>query len=83
MRVGSAGCPKCRSGTDDEVEGDWQADGADIPDDGEDFDYAEWEKKEFGRTARVKPHGLHWIWWVTGLLLVLGMLAGAVGALFL
>jgi len=39
-----------------------------IPD--EHFDYGEFVKEEFD-TARVKPRGIHWLWWLTALVLVL------------
>jgi hypothetical protein len=39
-----------------------------IPD--ENFDYDEFVKEEFGAT-RVKPRGIHWLWWLTALILVI------------
>jgi hypothetical protein len=65
-------CPECGS---DEQTG-WAEDGQDtqidLPE--ENFDYDEYVKREFGAKKHV-PHGLHWIWWVAGLLL-LGALIG-------
>ena len=61
-------CPECGS---DEKTG-WSdtayADRLGIPD--ENFDYDEFVKEEFGK-ERVKPRGIHWVWWVTALVLVL------------
>ena len=60
-------CPGCGS---DEKTG-WSdsatADNLGIPD--ENFDYNEFVKDEFG--ARAKPRDLHWLWWLTALLLIL------------
>jgi hypothetical protein len=76
-------CPEC--GADEET--GWsdraQAQRLDLPDD--DFNYDEFVREEFGDGggrgrsnlgARVKPAGLHWVWWVVGILLVLAMLYG-------
>ena len=61
-------CPACGS---DEKTG-WSdsayASGLGIPD--ENFDYDKFVKEEFG-PARVKPRGIHWLWWVTALVLIL------------
>jgi zinc-ribbon domain len=59
-------CPECGS---DEKTG-WSdsahADNLGIPDDN--FDYEEFLKDEFG--GRPKPRDIHWVWWLTALLLV-------------
>jgi hypothetical protein len=62
-------CPECGS---DEKTG-WSetayADKLGIP--SEDFDYDRYVKEEFGTPAdRVKPQGIHWIWWVTAIVLI-------------
>jgi hypothetical protein len=61
-------CPGCGA---DEKTG-WSdhayADNLGIPD--EDFDYGEFVKEEFG-SRHLKPRGIHWLWWLTALLLVL------------
>jgi RNA polymerase subunit RPABC4/transcription elongation factor Spt4 len=61
-------CPECGS---DEKTG-WSdsayADKLGIPD--ENFDYDKFVKEEFS-PAHPKPSGIHWIWWVTALILVL------------
>jgi RNA polymerase subunit RPABC4/transcription elongation factor Spt4 len=61
-------CPGCGA---DEHTG-WSdsayADQLGIPD--EKFDYDEFVQAEFG-AARVRPRGIHWVWWLTALLLVL------------
>ena len=64
-------CPECGS---DEKTG-WSetayASGLGLPD--EEFDYDEFVKEEFG-DSQVKPRGIHWLWWLTALLLVLAFL---------
>jgi len=39
-------------------------DGLDLPD--ENFDYADFVKREFGG-QKVMPRGIHWFWWVVAL----------------
>jgi len=60
-------CPECGS---DEKTG-WSdsaySSSLGIPDDN--FDYDEFVKEEFGG-QRVKPRGVHWVWWLTALILV-------------
>lgn len=63
-------CPECGS---DEKTG-WSdsahAGRLGIPD--EDFNYERFVKEEFGTASgRVKPRGVHWVWWVTAIVLVL------------
>lgn len=80
VRVGSAGCRKCRpesAGPQDRekaggAEGEWP-DGLDLPEAEEEFDYEEWKKREFGSAAKVKPHHLPWKYWLAGVLLLLAM----------
>ena len=60
-------CPECGS---DEKTG-WSdsanADHLGIPD--ENFDYDKFVKEEFG-PASSKPRGVHWVWWLTAILLI-------------
>jgi hypothetical protein len=60
-------CPECGS---DEKTG-WSdtayAGRLGLPD--EEFDYEEFARKEF-QSHRAKPRGIHWVWWITALLLV-------------
>lgn len=60
-------CPEC--GADEQT--GWSdsanADRLGIPD--ENFDYEKFTKEEFG-PASPKPSGVHWIWWLTALGLV-------------
>jgi hypothetical protein len=62
----AACCPECgadeKSGWSDSA----QADRLGIPD--ENFDYDRYVSEEFG--AQRKPRGVHWVWWLTALLLV-------------
>jgi zinc-ribbon domain len=66
-------CPECGS---DEKTG-WSdeavSQGLGLPDDS--FDYNEFVEEEFGPQKRgIKPRGVSWIYWLTAILLVLGML---------
>ena len=60
-------CPECGA---DEKTG-WSesahAENLGIPD--ENFDYDKFVEEEFG-SGRAKPRGIHWVWWLTALLLV-------------
>lgn len=85
--VGSRGCPRCnppskrrkrpRAAARGRSAGkDSYPDGLDLPD--EDFDYDAYIAREFG----TKPHrriGIAWYWWLTGVLLIGLIAAGAVG----
>ena len=57
-------CPEC--GADEQT--GWsdaaRVDGLDLPD--ENFDYADFVKREFGG-QKVMPRGIHWFWWVVAL----------------
>jgi hypothetical protein len=59
-------CPACGA---DERTG-WAEDAhtgdLDLPD--EDFDYDDYVRREFG--GEVKPRGLHWFWWLIGVVLL-------------
>ena len=61
-------CPECGA---DEKTG-WSdsayADNLGIPD--ENFDYENFVKEEFGSRSP-KPRGLHWVWWLTAVILIL------------
>jgi hypothetical protein len=66
-------CPGCGA---DENSG-WQEDAdqattADLGLPEEDFNYDDFVKCEFGKSP--KSHGLHWIWWVTGIVLLIAIL---------
>jgi hypothetical protein len=60
-------CPECGA---DEKTG-WSeeayASSLDLPE--ENFNYDEYVKKEFGPKKHV-PEGLHWVWWLAGILLL-------------
>lgn len=69
---GSLACPRCgadhRSGWREEA---GIYDGVDVPDGN--FDYDEFVREEFGGMA--KPPGLHPVWWVTGIILLIALAA--------
>lgn len=70
VRVGSRGCPKCTKGGKS-WEQDEYLDGVDAPEGAEEFDYNDFVKREFGRgSAKIKPAGLAWKWWIAGILLL-------------
>lgn len=81
VRVGSSGCQRCsaRGPLTDLDAGDDETDLSGLPDAPEDFDYNDWKKREFGSSvaSRLKPHHLPWKYWITGMLLVLSLLLGA------
>jgi rRNA maturation protein Nop10 len=60
-------CPEC--GADEQT--GWsepaQYDRLGLPD--ENFDYEDFVKREFGRHKPI-PRGLHWFWWVVGVLVL-------------
>jgi len=64
-------CPEC--GADEQT--GWSEEarvgGLDLPD--ENFDYNDFVKREFGGKS-VVPRGLHWFWWVVGLVLLVVIL---------
>jgi uncharacterized membrane protein YvbJ len=64
---GAKACPEC--GSDEKTGWSEQAryDNLGLPD--EHFDYDDFAKREFGG-ERVVPRGIHWVWWVTALVLV-------------
>jgi hypothetical protein len=63
-------CPECgaceRSGWSDDA----TLDGLGLPDD--EFDYGKFAEDEFGGKRRIKPRGLSWVWWVAGILALVG-----------
>ena len=63
-------CPEFGS---DETTGwseDAQSSGLDLPDDN--FNYEEFAEREFGGKKPV-PHGIHWFWWVVGIVILLAI----------
>lgn len=66
-------CPECgachNSGWKDDA---YSHDGLDLPDD--EFDYEDFTRREFGRST--KPSGISTLWWVTGIVLLLILIAG-------
>ncbi len=63
-------CPEC--GADEET--GWSEEACysslDLPD--EDFDYGDFVKREFGKQKPI-PHGIHWFWWLVGLLIAIAL----------
>ena len=62
-------CPECGADESSGWSEDASADRLGLPD--ENFNYDDYVKREFGPKS-VKPRGLAWVWWITGVgLLVL------------
>ena len=61
-------CPECGADENSGWSETASADRLGLPD--ENFNYDDYVKREFGPKS-VKPHGLAWVWWVTGVLLLL------------
>jgi len=68
----SRSCPAC--GSDDQT--GWSEDAPqtdlDLPD--EEFDYDKFVAREFGPKNKAIPEGIHWVWWVAAILLVVALL---------
>jgi hypothetical protein len=64
-------CPEC--GSDEKTGWSEQAryDDLNLPD--EDFDHADFVKREFAESP-LKPRGIHWLWWAVAILLAAGMI---------
>ena len=78
VRRGMKACPDCgaddRSGWRDDA----ASDGLDLPD--ENFDYDQFVENEWG-SGRAKS-GLPWIWWATGIILLLALVVVVLKSLF-
>ena len=67
-------CPEC--GADEASgwgEGAQQATAADLGLPEESFDYDDFVKREFDKPS-LKPEGLRWVWWLTGLALLVAII---------
>ena len=60
-------CPECGSDEQTGWSEEAYAGGLDLPE--ETFDYDDFVEREFG-SKRPMPRGIHWLWWVTALLLL-------------
>ena len=67
-------CPEC--GADEKTGWPEEADADRLGLPEEDFDYEDFVKREFGGGKNPKPHGIHWFWWVVGILLVAAFVLG-------
>ncbi len=70
VRVGSAGCRQCLMDVKDEWAHEDYLDGVDLPDAADGFEY-EYLTARAGLASKVKPPHLKWIWWITGVILVI------------
>jgi zinc-ribbon domain len=68
---GARACPEC--GSDEETGWSEEAryDNLNLPD--ENFDYDDFVKAEFAG-ERALPHGIHWFWWISAILVVGGLI---------
>ena len=64
-------CPECGSCEETGWSDDAHTPHPDLPED-EEFNYDEYVKKEFGTTP--KPSGVHWLWWIVAILLILAII---------
>ena len=64
-------CPECGSDEQTGWSEEASADGLGLPD--EKFDYDDFVKREFGSKNPV-PRGIHWFWWLIGVLVVAAVL---------
>jgi len=64
-------CPEC--GSDEQTGWSEQArnDSLDLPN--QEFDYDDFVKREFGGD-KLRPRGVHWVWWLLAIALVVGLL---------
>ncbi len=60
-------CPECGSDEQTGWSAEAESSGLDLPD--EEFDYADFVKKEFGDKSPV-PRGLHWFWWLVAIIVI-------------
>ena len=60
-------CPECGSDEQTGWSEEAHVDGMDLPE--EKFDYEDFVEREFGSKSPV-PHGIHWFWWVIGVLVL-------------
>ena len=67
-------CPEC--GADDQTGWAEEADAERLGLPHDNFDYGEFVKREFGGGKDPKPHGIHWFWWVVGILVVAAFVWG-------
>jgi hypothetical protein len=71
-------CPECGADHNSGWKPNADLDSIGLPD--EEFDYDEFVKSEFGNEA--KPSGTKPVWWITGIVLLLALIALAVFAGF-
>lgn len=71
---GATACPEC--GSDEETGWAEDAYAAKLGISEEEFDYDEFNRKEFGSRKEVKPRGITWVWWVVAAILLLLLAAG-------
>jgi len=60
-------CPECGSDKQTGWSDEAHASGLDLPE--EKFDYDDFVKREFVKEGPV-PRGLHWLWWLVGIVIV-------------
>ena len=67
-------CPEC--GADEHTGWSEEADAERLGLPDEDFNYEEFVRREFSRGKSPKPLGIHWFWWLVGILLVVAFVWG-------
>ncbi|HWC61569.1 MAG TPA: zinc-ribbon domain-containing protein [Verrucomicrobiae bacterium] len=67
-------CPECGADENTGWSEETHTAGLDLPD--EDFNYEEFVKREFGGGKNPRPPGIHWFWWVVGILVLAALVWG-------
>jgi len=67
-------CPEC--GADDQTGWAEEADAERLGLPHDNFDYGEFVKREFGGAKNPMPRGIHWFWWLVGILVVVAFVWG-------
>ena len=65
-------CPEC--GSDEQTGWSEEAETGGLGLSEDDFEYDEFVRNEFSSERDIKPRGLHWVWWMTGIALLAAML---------
>jgi hypothetical protein len=71
---GAKACPECGSDESTGWSDEARSDGLNLPDDN--FDYADFVKREFGSgKAPAPPRGINWFWWLIAIAVLAGFLS--------
>ena len=65
-------CPECGADEQSGWSEDASAERLGLP--GDNFNYDEFVKEEFGAAKKVRPRGISWMWWLVAVGLLLAMI---------